>query len=224
MLSVTAMSGFGSGSAPSLPTINQTDRTIDTASKTVYTFTSQDVGVPSANRMVLVGSNCRGGSGGAVSSVTIDGNAATEVVAADWGASASNSSLHQYALTTGTSVTIVVTYAAGKPQCGLVIWDVQNTSTTPTDTGFSVDTSDPMTDDINVLANSIVVGMAANSSSGATHTWTGVTEEFDETLEGTGTWTAGTAFVATADSSYTVTCDQTGTGEPAFCCASFPPS
>ena len=105
-----------------------------------------------------------------------------------------------------------------------MVWDVQNTSTTPTDTGYKVDTDDPMTDDINVVANSIVVGMACNSSSGATHAWTGVTEEFDEVIEGTQIWTAGSAFVATADSSYTVTCDQSGTAEPSFCCASFPPA
>jgi hypothetical protein len=222
MLSVTALSGFGSGSAPSLPTINQTTRTTDTASRTVYTFTSQDVGVASPNRMVLVGTNCGGGSNGKVTGLTVDGNDATLVVEADWGASATNSSLHQYALTSGTSVTIVVTYGAGKPQCGLVVWDIQNTLTTPTDTGYRTDTTDPMTDDLNVLANSIVVGMVGNG--GATHTWTGLDEEMDETMEGTRVYTSASKFVATADSSYTVTCDATAMSEAAFCIASFPPS
>jgi len=174
------------GGAPIDATIVHTADPTDSVDRTNYTFSGVAIGTAATNRRIIVGVGNRFTSGNpTISSLTVAGIPATQVAHVSAGASTVKATLFIADVPTGTTADIVVNQSGGTVNCGLGVWAAYDLlSSTATDFGTSV--ANPATDGIAVSAGGIIVGYAVTGGSDAprTHTWTGISEEFDETIEG----------------------------------------
>lgn len=187
MFQVNQLSGFGVGEqGPALPSKVFNGTTIDDTNLTTYTFAGQDIGDADIGRLVVVALFFTAATSRTVSSVTINGVAATQVVTNSdaTGGVFRRSSIYQAVVPTGTiGVSIVVTLSGAALGCGLSSWsiyDLNSTTAVDSDSAFgaaptvtlpSMNTSD---------AGVVVANCGFLVSSSATQSWTGgVTEQSD---------------------------------------------
>lgn len=181
-----------------------------------HTFTSVAIGTAAADRYVIVAVACRGGASQAdVSSVTVAGVSCTQI-GSDVNAGASNSHLSLWLTNTviasGATANIVVTMAAPYPQgVAVATWAVAGLqSTTPTDTDST--TTDAASVSSSAQAGGILVAAAfsVDAMSSATHTWTGVTENFDGRSVTASSSMSGGSLAVAVTGNVSVSCDSTG--------------
>lgn len=182
---------------------------VDTSNASTYTFTSQSIGTAAVGRYVVVGVALGFTGSPTISGVTIAGVAATAIGTAAvtgntlvqlWGAQ----------VDTGTSGSIVVTTSGGSPlDCGIGVWSIYDLlSQTPTDTGTS--TASPSTDTLTTVEGGVALAITLNAGTLATYTWTGLTENFDATVEaGNAISYSGASVAVVGVSSIAVTATRT---------------
>jgi hypothetical protein len=165
------------------PVVSFVDSAVDAVNRTEYTF-ALDFGDAAADRYLIATPSARGATSGTISFVTIGGVSATQII----NTTALQQTLHNTAaifiaaVPTGTSGDVVVTYADGKSRAGCGLFRVTGlSSATAHDTAADNVEHSPLVDTINVLGGGFVIAVAVGE---ATVIWAGVTESYDEAVEG----------------------------------------
>jgi hypothetical protein len=211
MLAVTQLCGFGAV-AGGAPVVAFTDSAVDPTNTTTYTFTL-DFGAAAGDRYLIATPSTRGsGTGAAISSVTIGGVTATEVIntTALLATVYNGAAIFIAAVPTGTSGDVVVTYANSQLRAGCGLYQVTGLSSstahdTATDSG-----SDPLTDTIDVPAGGFIVAVAVGEGTPPIFTWTGVDESYDEAMESTICHSGGFKSYAAAQTGQAIEADISG--------------
>lgn len=198
----------------------------NTLNNSTYTFTSQNVGAASSDRYVVaVIFGYSATSGRTVSSVTIGGISATISVQTS---NASTSRVTAIALAnvpTGATANVVVDFSDTMNNCGIGLYRLTEISTdTPFDTGTAAsNTDETLTTSIDIPANgfAIAINGEQTTTNPETHTWTGLTEDFDTTIE-LGQFTGASLNPSTVQTGLSVSSTVTGTSQGgSLCVASY---
>lgn len=229
MLMVNQLIGFGAAASSSPVTISYIGTTTNTADTATYTFTDHAIGTASADRVVLVAVSLRSPTAGvSISSMTIGGVSATEIVEASTGANAT-SAIYGLLVTSGTTATIVVTPSATGQRCQVSVYAMTGNGGSTTAHATATDTTAPSSTTIDIPINGSAVGISYAVDSGAVGaaTWAGLTEDNDATLENTSNAYSAAHLDSTGGAtglSIGVTwANGTPDGAEAFCAASFSP-
>jgi hypothetical protein len=211
--------GGGSGVPPTITFVGCTS---DTTNTTVYTFTAHDVGTATATRATIVG--VIGDDDAAVfgtASVTVGGDAATEVVDED-GTGAVNTAIYILTNTAGTAEDIVVTQSEAGTSVHICVWAASGlNSLTAVDTAVADDAAGATLDvSLDVSALGVAVGICIADDSGESSLWAGMTERHDASAEASFS-AADYTEDASASTPLTATCNSTDSGEISAASASF---
>jgi len=219
--------GVGGGGTLDAFALTFDHSSVNATNQTTYSFATQAVGtdVTGANkRYTIVATGGSASAARTVSSATICGVAATEVVT-DISSNAPASIFLADTSGLGTSCTIAVTYSAVMQNTRIGVWRLINpVSATPTaNTCASVVTS-TYTLSINISAGGAAVGTAtSNSTTDRTFTWSGLTEAYDAVAEaGSASTTGANGGISGTPTTITATANaapSSGTG----CSASWAP-
>lgn len=207
MLQVNQLSGFGSNAAPpvtpaSLTFISQSGGGVpaanpaleDDTNASTYTFTSAAIGTADATRRVVVVAHwAQATNNRTLTSATIGGIAAT-IHQQSNPANLASVAIISALVPTGTTATIVLNFNASADRCKIGVFrsvneQVASPNDTQVDTSF---TSNALSVSLAVPQDGWVVAGSTNATgAGITHTWTGVTKQYDaafgEAAGGTGT-------------------------------------
>ena len=156
--------------------VSLTANAIDATSATVYTFSTQALGVAAADRIIVVGAFSTNVAR-TISTITVGGVSATLTVAQSNGGG-EQSELWQAAVPTGTTGDIVVTWSGGVVGMGIGVWRIVSAASAAHDTGGDAN-SNPATDTLDIPASGVAIGFVGAASTGGTVTWTGLTERYD---------------------------------------------
>lgn len=179
-----------------------------------FTFSGVSFGTATADRLVIVGVGMTATSLATISSVTIGGVTATSIVEKPHNAGGVyvHSGIFIAAVPTGATGDIVVTWSGTVLRCGFVAWEAHNlTSATPFDSDSS--SASPATAGLNVKTDGIAVAYEqAYASAAPGFSWTNLTEDGDEAVEGVGNshHTAASANTASDETPRTITCTDNG--------------
>ena len=181
-----------------------------------HTFSSVAIGTAAVDRYVIVAVAIRkqnqAGQAGATA-VTVAGTACTQI-----GSSVQSDSNHlslwrtNSPITSGTTANIAVTHVNTYNNLGVAAWAVTGLqSVTPTDTDST--TTDAASVTSTVSAGGIIVAAAYSVGlSAGTHTWTGVTEDFDSLSVGASGSVSGGSLNSPGGGNISVSADGTQTG------------
>lgn len=206
-------------------TVSNTDHTSSSSALTTYTFSTRAIGTAATGRRIIVIATGYSTTGGrTISSVSVGGNAATHVVTGTDSGGAVNSHLagiYIIQVDTGTTATIDVVFSAGMAGCDVGIFAAYDLlSSTPTDTGTS--NANPMTDTIDIAAGGICVAGNELYATGATgHSWTGLTERYDDTQQAQIYYSGACDAFAAAQTALAVTCTPASYVSAPWAIASF---
>lgn len=196
----------------------------DTNNANIYTFAGADLKTVAATRKILVGV-CGGNSALAVNAMTVGGVSASLVSGSNIiGSGISSIEFWIADVPTGATGDIVVDWAGAAVQDRTAIawWALYNASGTRHDA--QTDSASPFSVSLNVPANGAGFAMLyeLNVSSA---TWTGLDEEFEQTMEGTTGFTAASKSFAAAQTGLTVACTYSASSSAAvFSAVSFGPA
>lgn len=206
--------------------------TSDTSNASTYTFNSASIGAASDSRLVVVGVTAEDDATGVtISSVTIGGSTAREIVQASADEGAGNSvtaGLFYLRVTTGTTANIVVTLSASSLRCSISVFRVLTnlsaeyaSSSDNTISGAGVCTTT-----LDVPRDGTALGVACFDSGSAITgiTWAGLTEDDDTNPEGNLRRGAAHADVAAGETGRTISATRAGGGGTeagVMVCASF---
>lgn len=152
----------------------------DTTDLTTYTFTAEPLGAADSARYIIVTIGSRGAAARTINSVTIGGVTATVITQPQ--NSPHTVGIAIAAVPTGTTGDIVIVFSGAEQRCGISTYRAIGINPTPTDTKTSTAANPAAT--LNVPANGIAIGVAMTLQTGApVCTWTGLTEDVDETIE-----------------------------------------
>jgi hypothetical protein len=180
MLAVTQLVGFGARAAPVLTHISSNDFTTNAAS---HTFTAQDIGGPSTDRLVVVvatGPDSNAGGASQFTGVTIGGNAAT--IHVNPGGGRIPCAIASLLIATGTTADIVITRTGATGTFSIDVYTLTGyDSATPIATAGSNISTNPTTSigaTVTVNANDIAVFGASCGATGGV-SWSSATEDSD---------------------------------------------
>lgn len=188
-----------------------------------YSFPSHSIGTASADRYIAVCvslaqtvSITRD-----VTAVTVAGQSCSEVIDISPGGNTAGCMIWitTAPVTSGTTGTVVVTVTGNTVNCGIATYALTGLqSNVATDTEST--SSDNTNMSLNILSNGVAIAATVCTTTG-THTWTGVTERYDQTVETSlGSHSGGDTTSLTAQT-LTIRVDSTATGTFRTCCASF---
>lgn len=201
-LAVTQLHGFNKKMATAGPlTLTFNACANDGSNLSSYSFASLSTGTAASDRYVLIGvAGKDNATNFSWTSLTIDGNSATELIDSANTSSTVQAGFYILAVPTGTSSTIVVTPSEALTSASVCSWSITGLgSTTPitTNNAFS-NTAAAMTLDLNGLnAGDLMVVMAAEEDLAGAPTVSGVTSRGNATMGGAAEGTR-TAFDGTA--------------------------
>lgn len=180
---------FSGGALPPSATISLTDHAVDATNASTYDFIAKSIGIAATGRQIIVGVSGTSGSQPVISSVTVGGNASTLVKSVNTVSSTGNPgviALYIIQVDSGITATISITFTGAIRNCGIGVWAAYGLlSATPTNTYSSQ--ANPGSISANIPGSGIAVGydLATDTAGGiSTFTWAGITEGFDETIEG----------------------------------------
>jgi len=145
---------------------------------TTFTSNGASLGAAAPDRFVVVGVTGRGNSR-IISSVTLDGVAMT-LLTKNLANNIPTSGLFIRQVPTGSTATIAATFNGGQSNASIAVWTVYG----PVDlASFSAQTilaEDPIWRTLTSRKGGVVIGISANTGTGAVHSWTNMTERFDQ--------------------------------------------
>lgn len=174
--------------------------------------------------LTLPGSSARGtyalvGIGGSqttvftVSSVTVDGQAASFLFGA--GAGAQRVEFWIAPATANATGTVAVNWGGAMARCAVVVWAVTGLATTTVTDSLAASGLDP-SGVIDCERFGAIIGMVHQSDQNSqTVTWTGITEDVDALVETTRSYSAAHTNFSTPQTNLTVKADSTSTGTAA---------
>ncbi len=153
---------------------------------TTYTFSSQSLGTAASNRYIIVAVMARAASSQTISTATIAGVTATQLI--DFGATnTSNAGFLIAPVPTGTTGDVVVTFTGAMVRCAIGVYRVVNLkSITPVDTATSEAT--PLAGTVDATDGGFVIGAVFSGGSITGITWTGATQSYVTLF---GAWESG---------------------------------
>jgi len=189
-------------------TISLTDNALSGSNSTTYTFSARALGAAATSRRVAVGLFVSS-AGLNISSVTIGGVAASQVVIAtkNTGAEILITAIYMATVPTGTTGDIVVVAGTSSYMCGIDVYRLENISTTAYHTATDTTiTSDAESASLNLIADGAAIGVFSHNSAGLPRstTWTNLTEQTDRTVEGSFSMSSA-ANVTTTTQTLTIT-------------------
>lgn len=193
----------------------------DTADLATYTFASQNFGAAASDRYIIVTIMARkSGASTTITGVTIGGVTATEVVQRTNNVTNSDiAGIFIAAVPTGTSGDVVVTLGATMVRCAIGLYATTGlSSATPYDSDSSV--ASPPSVSLDVPVNGFIIGAGLTAAS-TTATLTGITEDYDSTLETFVTFAGGHDEVPAGEAGRTTTISFGSNTEPAGVFASW---
>lgn len=197
----------------------------DTVDATTYTFSAQNTGTPSSDRVTIAIALVEDGTTNfSIDTLTIGGDSASQVVtSATAGGSLVTAAIFVLANPSGTSEDVVVTGSEATINASVCLFqanNVQSTTATATNNDFET-ASAACTLDLNVSADGISVAGGTNEGNAATATFTGHTERAD-TATGEGQIAAGDYDEdSSASTPLTAALDFINSGDAACVSASF---
>lgn len=177
---------------------------------TSHTFTSESIGTAAADRHVIVGIISENNLGArTISSVTVGGVSATPIVFQEHstGSFWTQAAIYIVPYPTGTTATIVVNWSASNNMCGIGVWNATQLQS-PAAANTNSNTSDPLVATLTIPPGGFGIGVGASFAGAApTHTWTNLTERYDQLIEGAVQHTGADASSVHGSSSLSITCD-----------------
>jgi hypothetical protein len=180
--------GASPASAPIGVTFLQT--AVITNNSNQYTFSNQNIGTASTDRIVLVGISALTAVGIDIQQVTVGGIVATRRNFN--GPSGIGVALYSVAVSTGTTATVVVNFSGASNDtacCGIALWRLTNadnfrTEAFPNSLG-NTSTAASQTFRFNQVksGDAIIVMSRIRSANAGTYSMTGATERFDMSVE-----------------------------------------
>jgi len=154
-----------------------------------YTFSN----IPVTPGLIVVAAHMDFGTHN-ITSVNIEGSAATFVVGLQ-NASTHSAAIYQRRTTTSGNISVVVNFSGGAgSRCAVAVWRIYgNQSDTAFTTGSAngAPAASLSTTLNNLPLNSVCIAASTNGIGGYTHTWSGVTERYDSAREVTGSQFSG---------------------------------
>lgn len=188
------------GSAPVATTY--LSNSVSGSNLTTYTFSSVSLGT--ADKIVVGALGHSGNTGRTLSSVSVGGSGTTSLVQQTYEAGAQTIIASLWIVDRpASSGDIVLTFSGGMTSAGIIVYGVDNASSTANDTAVS--TATPLTDTIDCEAGGAIIGVAAFSKVSTTTTWTGITEDVDTVMETNEFITGAHDDFETAQSALTIT-------------------
>jgi hypothetical protein len=153
------------------------------ASQTTYNFTTTSI--PAGLAVVTVSSESNGDT--TVSSVTIGGVSATQAAAFYQNGPVGTGSSIWYAVIESSTTSVVVSYPNAPVRCGIGVYTIENyTLATPVYNNVSpVNTTTSSITTSSISSGSAIIAVRT-SGDVYSHTWSGVTEDYDNQIGGTG--------------------------------------
>ncbi len=181
---------------------------VKTTSATSYTFSAQSIGAASPFRRLVVGIAATAGSGNPdlSSTLTCDGVSMTNMGTTNSGGGfVANVAFYTIMKPTGTTANFVLSFTAAPECCAIAVWTEEGYETAPLAYSSSQDFgTQNQSWSVNEIAEGIMYGIVVGRNSTVrTHTWTGLTEDFDTTIK------ASTASFSGARKSITATAATT---------------
>ena len=208
-------------SAPTgTPTVTYVSQTSSGSGATSYTFSSVSLPSADATRHIIVSVHMRKDTATSISSVTVNGVAATQAKS-QAGAGGDLCELWIAAVPSGETGDIVVALGGGAAfRLGVGWWRTYSlSSATPTDTAAS--TADPADLTIDCDAGGIIVAAGFDQSAAANATWANLTEQFDAVIGTANCQTGASDAFASAQVALAVSCNWGTPSNPAAVAAAF---
>jgi hypothetical protein len=194
VLSVNSLIGFGG--AGDLKSFVCTDTSADLTTQTTYTFAAQALGAAAADRLIVVAisiSDCV-----SIDSVTIGGDAMTEVVQESQSADPPVTAIFQRAVAAGETADIVITASDAARGCVIGVFSMiglQSHTAVDSDVDNGTDSTASVT--LTTQAGDFVVASVATNPGERNFTWSGgvtkrIESQFGSGSDGSGSVASGT--------------------------------
>tara|TARA_Y100000296_G_scaffold71733_1_gene87474 strand:+ start:30 stop:692 length:663 start_codon:yes stop_codon:yes gene_type:complete len=207
----------------SVVTLDFIESTFAIPNATSKTFSSIGLGTAASDRIIVVGVGSNSGAGGhVISGVTVAGDSATEIVSIR--DAETRASIYAVALSSGTSGDVVVSTDNNSEVMGIGVYAMFGASITPTDTDSTIN---PVQDlGLSVAKGGVAIAHAHDTSAQNGVTWTGLTERYDEVMNGANIDQTGAskAFSAADGSLAITTTNRAGGADNPIVAASFQPA
>lgn len=195
------------------------------SSLTTYSFTSQSLGTPAADRIIAVQITTRkAGTGGlTVDNVTIDGVTATIVQKINAITNTDVVAIAYASVPNDTTGTISVTFSSAPARCTIANYQITGIGTNPTPSDNQNSVAAAPSVSLNIPGGGVAL-MVALTAAPTTTTWTGLTEDYDAQQSTFETYTGASKAFATTQTGLTITATfVAGGAEPVGLALSFPP-
>lgn len=189
------------------------------------TYTGVSLGASCNSKVVLVGVVWVDftGSPNSISSMTVDGISATQVV--NYNVSPEHAAFWIASGVTNTSGTIALTFNSGQGNSGIFVYRLCDAQTTATQTNTSSSGNPASSLTLNIAAGGVAASIAIIRVTSATFTWGGLTKDADQTtIVGTHYSGAASGAFATVQTGLTITATASTSGirNVVMAAASFP--
>ena len=212
-----------SSSASAVVTIGTVVSAVNTNTLSAYTFSSVSLGAADAGRVIVVGTSSGGGTNSTVSGLTVGGVSAVEAVELQHqGDAYYRSSLWIAEVPTGTTGDVVVTMSGSTGDCGIIVWPTTGASHCAYATASDASDAGGLTVDLNVEADGAIIAYSA-CDAGPGWSWTGLTEDIDETVDSGWHHSGASAEFESASTPQTVTCVPPGSSREGLIALSLSP-
>jgi hypothetical protein len=205
--------------------ISWNGETVTTANGSSYSaaFTAVAIGTASADRYVVLAVSAGIVSSQSITSVTVNGNAATPLsVITDTPSTKAHMGLYGIAVPSGTTAAIVITLSASVNRMSVGCWSIYGAQATPTVYSVSGASGNPYTiSGITFPAGSVALAAASSydGGTGRLNTWSGLTERYDKSIESGCVITTADGTFASALTGQSVTIKPSVSTLNTFACA-----
>lgn len=205
--------------------ISWNGETVTTANGSSYSaaFTAVAIGTASADRYVVLAVSAGVVSSQSITSVTVNGNAATPLsVITDTPSTKAHMGLYGIAVPSGTTADIVITLSASVNRMSVGCWSIYGAQATPTVYSVSGASGNPYTiSGITFPAGSVALAAASSydGGTGRLNTWSGLTERYDTSIESGCVITTADGTFASALTGQSVTIQPSVSTLDTFACA-----
>lgn len=171
----------------------------DATDLTTYTFSGASIGAVKDRRWIIVIPAGQSNATCTISSVTIGGVTATSIGSQQTGTPNVVIGMHALAVPTGTTADIGVTFSGSVFRCGCAVFSLSSDFAPTTPWDFQSDntvSANALGVTLSVPALGCAIAASFSFTTSATsHVWTGVTEDYDTTVEANTVGFSGGSFI-----------------------------
>lgn len=182
----------------------------DNVDRTIYTFSAENLGTASNDRYIAVSIAARAGGSRTLDSVTVNGQSATITVSNIVNTDTTNYMASAIALAlvpADASGDVVVTFSNTMTRCAIALHRIDDLlSATATDTDVDSTPAQDIALTIDVPANGFVIATAFNRAV-STDAWSGVTENYGDTIEAANRFSGGMLEYPAGSAAQAISCD-----------------